>query len=384
VTSHALAHVAELAFPATALLVTMEFFGRGEYAEIGLATFISSLLFGAAAIPSGRLVDRLGARAVLLIFLFGTGASLALLSQMRSFPGFTAGLALVGCFSGLYHPAGTTMISLGIKEHGKAMGAHGVGGNLGLALTPFVAAALAGTMGWRWAYAALGSIPIILGLLVIAARVNVGRAEEPGSGSGKDNQSEKPYLLIPLVIMFFMAVFNGMTYRGLMTFLPSYFAERVHLSWLPLHQVTVGGTMTTAILLLGVVGQFIGGNLADRFNKEKVYTVIFFITCPLLLLLGSLSNLPLILVTAAFAFLYFMNQPVGNAMIPRYASPAVRGMVFGLFFFMAFGAGSIMSWIAGIVGERFELNRIFIMLAASTLISALLGLLLVAKTRDLD
>ena len=69
VTSHALAHVAELAFPATALLVTMEFFGRGEYAEIGLATFISSLLFGAAAIPSGRLVDRLGARAVLLIFL---------------------------------------------------------------------------------------------------------------------------------------------------------------------------------------------------------------------------------------------------------------------------------------------------------------------------
>jgi len=36
------------------------------------------------------------------------------------------------------------------------------------------------------------------------------------------------------------------------------------------------------------------------------------------------------------------------------------------------------------VGERFELNRIFIMLAASTLISALLGLLLVAKTRDLD
>jgi len=310
VTSHALAHVAELAFPATALLVTMEFFGRGEYAEIGFATFISSLLFGAAAIPSGRLVDRLGARADLLISLFGSGASLIVLSFTKSFASFTVALALVGGFSGFYHPAGTTMISLGIKEHGKAMGAHGVGGNLGLALTPFMAAALAGTIGWRWAYVALGSIPIILGLLVIAARVNVGRVEEPGSGGGKDNQNEKPYLLIPLAIMFTMAVFNGMTYRGLMTFLPSYFAERVHLSWLPLHQVTVGGTMTTAILLLGVVGQFIGGNLADRFNKEKVYTVIFFITCPLLLLLGSLSNLPLILVTAVFAFLYFI--PAGG------------------------------------------------------------------------
>ena len=33
--------------------------------------------------------------------------------------------------------------------------------------------------------------------------------------------------------------------------------------------------MITAILLLEVVGQFVGGNLADRFKKEKLYTVIF-------------------------------------------------------------------------------------------------------------
>ena len=77
---------------------------------------------------------------------------------------------------------------------------------------------------------------------MVAARVNVGRAEPSHSAAESHDEDKKSYLIVPLLIMFAMAVFNGMTYRGLMTFLPAYFAERVRLSWLPLHEVMVGGT----------------------------------------------------------------------------------------------------------------------------------------------
>jgi len=387
VASHALTHVAELTFPATALLVTLEFFGQKEgYSQIGFATFISALLFGVSALPSGWLVDRLGARRILLTFLFGTGLSLAALSLMPGFASFTVALAGLGFFSGLYHPAGATMITLGMDSHGRAMGAHGMGGNLGLALTPFFAAGLAGLLGWRGAYAALSVLPLGLGLWVLLSGLSVTADSDEEIFEPGELKPGAGGLIHPaaLAILFVMAVFNGMTYRGLMTFLPAYFAERVKMGWLPVTDVTVGGAMTTAILLLGVLGQFIGGNLADRLKKEKFFTAIFFLAAPVLLLVGVTRGPLLVAVTGGFALLYFMNQPVGNSMLPRYTSQRVRGMVFGLFFFVNFGAGSVMSWIAGVVGDRFELSDIFTMFAACLLAAGLIGIGLVKRTRGID
>ncbi len=403
VISHALTHVAELTFPSTALLVTGELLEKGKgYAEIGMATFISALMFGLAALPSGRLVDKLGARRVLLIFLFGTGASLMALSFSTGYIMFTVLLAAVGLFSGLYHPAGTTMISLGLREHGRGMGAHGVGGNLGLAVTPVFAASLARALGdWRYAYFIIGVLPILLALFIVfrlpgvGARENSRPAEEPLAAAPDNNRLQGgSVLLLPLVLLFAMAVFNGMAYRGLMTFLPSYFAEKVHVNWQVLDflsrapgddmSVIVGGVVTTFILLLGVLGQYTGGHLADRMKKERLYCWIFFVTAPILLSLAFLHGTALVAATGVFAFLYFANQPVGNSTLPRYTSPAVRGLVFGLFFFVNFGAGSIMSWIAGETGERLNLSFIFYIFTACLLAAGLLGTVLSFRTRKLD
>jgi MFS family permease len=400
VASHGLTHVAELTFPATAILVAQEFFGQGrEYTEIGLAASISAFLFGLAALPSGWLVDRLGARRVLLLFLFGSGLSLAGLSFMPDFRSFTVALACLGFFSGLYHPAGATLISNGIREHGQAMGAHGMGGNLGLAITPFLAAALARTLGgWRYAYAVLGVFPLLMGLLILTRALQVGDSRPThDSESEPDAKDSGPaFQAAPLILLFLMVGFNGMAYRGLMTFLPAYFAEKVTLDWSMLAwlsakgasaadvKVTVAGALTTLILLLGVVGQYVGGRLADKVRKEKLYTVIFFLTAPILASLALFEGLTLVAVTGLFAFLYFMNQPVGNATIPRYTAPRVRGLVFGLFFFMGFGVGSIMSYVSGVIGERFELSYIFFIFGGCLLTSALLGLVLIRKTANLD
>jgi MFS transporter, FSR family, fosmidomycin resistance protein len=381
ISSHALTHVAEQSFPAIAIVISIFYLGEIDYAKIGIATFVSTFLFGFSAIPSGRLIDKIGPKKVLLIFLFGTGVSLMLLPLASDFVSFTLILSLVGAFAGLYHPAGMTMISLGIKKHGKAMGAHGMGGNLGLALTPFFVAGLSKAVGWKTALIITGTLPLAMGIIVLLVNISVEVQKEDLNNN--ENGPAPPYRFWPLFVLFTLGIFNGMTYRGLMTFLPAYFSEKAHFTWLPVNEVVLGGGLTTAVLLVGIIGQMVGGTLADKYKHEKLFTAFFILAVPVLFLLGKLENMPLVLATGVFAFFYFASQPVGNSMLPRYCNARVRGRIFGLFFFMNFGTGSVMSYMAGKIAKIYDLPVIFTMFSASLAVVCVLGFVLIRITRDI-
>ncbi len=359
ISSHAMCHIAENSFPAVALLVSREFFGLTDgYAKIGLAYFIATLAFGVAALPAGRLVDRWGPRKMLLLYLIGSGISMLLIGFSTSFWMMTATLTLLCLFAGMYHPSGATLIALGTTRHGEAMGWHGVGGNLGLALAPILAAGLAQIFGWRGAFIGLSLFPFALAVLVFLGRVDAQvRKNQVKNNNNPDHGLS--VLLVPLVLLFMLGMFNGMAYRGLLTFLPTYFSQAVDLPFLAGYSVAKGGALTTAVLLIGIIGQFMGGRLADRMNKELLYLILFIVACPLMVMIGYLDNLALVLCVSCFTLVYFANQPVGNAILPRYTSPRVQGSIFGLWFFMNFGTGSIMSLIAGRIGEKMGLTRIF-------------------------
>jgi MFS family permease len=384
VAGHALDHLSELSFPAVALLVSQEFFaGQENYERIGLAATVMAFAFGVANLPSGRLVDRIGSRRVMLLYLLGTGAALILTGLAPTFPLLLVALGLLGLTAGLYHPSGNTLLSLGVREQGRAMGIHGVGGNFGLALSPFLTAALASALGWRHAYYAL-SVPFFL-LALIVWRVKVGRRSQwpaplRGVVGREEIPVEKKFLLWPLVFLFGMAVMNGLCYRGFLTFLPAYFAKNIHSS-LGIREVLLGGTLSTAVLLLGMIGQYLGGRFADRFSPALLYALIFTLGAPILFFLGRLQNLPLLLCAAAFAFLYFANQPVGNVLLIRLTTPSIRGQLFGLFFFINFGAGSLMGWVAGIIGQRLSLSAIFSVLALCLVMAGAIGLGLILSVR---
>jgi len=394
VAGHALDHLSELSFPAVALLVSQEFFaGKANYERIGLAATVMAFCFGVANLPSGRLVDRIGSRRVMLMYLLGTGAALILTGLAPTFPLLLVALGLLGLTAGLYHPSGTTLLSLGVREQGRALGIHGVGGNFGLALSPFLTAALASALGWRHAYYAL-SVPFFLLALIVwlstraqvpfGARVNLGARVTPPAqahSSAPAPQNKTGYLLWPLVFLFGMAVMNGLCYRGFLTFLPTYFAKNIHSS-LGIREVLLAGTLSTAVLLLGMIGQYLGGRFADRFSPALLYALIFTLGAPILFFLGRLQNLPLLLCAAAFAFLYFANQPVGNVLLIRLTTPSIRGRLFGLFFFINFGAGSLMGWIAGVIGQRLSLSAIFGVLALCLLAAGAIGLGLVLSVRN--
>jgi MFS family permease len=255
-----------------------------------------------------------------------------------------------------------------------------VGGNFGLAVSPFLASGLAVVLGWRWAFAALGILPLLFGVWVLFDQSIVINAEE--KQIRQDRAGGKALIAAPLVILSLITILNGMCYRGFTTFLPMYFDQTLKSGMIPgFSKLLQAGSFTTAVLVIGIFGQFLGGKLSDRFNKESIYTAAFLLAAPFLFLLSRLQGYSLVLSAMAFAFFYFANQPVANAILPGYVPPALRGRVYGWFFFINFGAGSIMSWIAGVIAERLDLASIFALLSAILLAASAFGLLLVRSAR---
>jgi len=383
VVSHAIVHICELSFPALQIMVAAEILHNpAAYQKLGFAYFVATLVFGAMALPAGFLVDRIGQRRVLILFLFGAAASMILVGTAQSYLMLVLSLGLMGGFIGLYHPAGASLLSLATRKQGAAMGIHGVGGNFGLAISPLLASGLAAWLGWRLAFAGLGLLPLFCGLWVLVDRsIKVELKAAPEDTDNLDRPDPKLFLL-PLLVLFLMATLNGMCYRGFSAFLPAFFKLKIPAGTIPLVSGLVqAGSFTTLVLIAGMVSQFLGGKLADRFVKEKVFTAIFLLCAPFLFLLSRLEGIALLLSATAFAFLYFANQPVSNALLPNYVPRLMRGRLYGWFFFANFGAGSVMSWIAGTVAEKFSLAIIFEILAAIAALTGILGFLLVRVSR---
>jgi len=258
-----------------------------------------------------------------------------------------------------------------------------MGGNFGLALSPLFASALAGVFGWRWAFILLGMIPAIFSVWIIfepSLKIELKENSLQKNLSAEPKNPSKNYLIVPLIFLFLMAILNGMCYRGLMAFLPTYIFHHLPERSFGISRVGQAGAFTTLILILGMFGQLSGGRLADYYSKPKLYTLAFLFSLPFLFLLSRLEGLILLLDAMIFAFIYFASQPIGNSLLPELTGKGVRGRIYGWFFFMNFGAGSVMSWIAGIIGERWSLNDIFLLLGIVLLGAVFLGFGLISTT----
>jgi MFS family permease len=109
----------------------------------------------------------------------------------------------------------------------------------------------------------------------------------------------------------------------------------------------------------------------------------------LVFLMGALFQIPFLLAIAFFggaalvplamgvAFFHFFTQPVGNHMVADFTPARLRGLGYGLYFFMAFGAGSLGASIGGWVSEHVSLAYSFAAMAGLALPAVLAVVLLV-------
>jgi MFS family permease len=362
--SHALIHVYELSVPALLLLIQSEF--ATDDLQMGAVATGYALLFGLGALPAGLLVDRMGSKALLVGCLWGGSAAMIGMALSPTVWTFAAFAGLMGLALSIYHPAGTALITHAMPATGRVFALHGMAGNLGVASASAIAGVLGALLGWRSAVGLLALAGLVLGLraLFLPAPEQHEIRSRPGQGDR-----------LPFLLLLAATTFMGMVYRGLTTFLPKFFA--VSYSADASHGTALGGALTTAALLVGLAGMYVAGRLIDRgMHPSRVFLIATVLQAPFLVAAGFASGLALVPLFMGVAFFHFFTQPAGNRMVADLTPPRLRGLGYGFYFLMTFGAGSLGASFGGWVSKNMGLRAAFPALAAFLLPAALLVLAL--------
>lgn len=390
--SHALVHTYELSIPILMTVWLLEF--STTAATLGVVVTVGYALFGVGALPGGVLVDRFGSKPLIIACLAGMAGAFLLAGLAPSLWTLAFAVGLWGVTASVYHPAGLSLLSMAIEKPGTALGYHGIGGNLGIALGPLVTVVLLLWFDWRTVTVVLAA-PAAL-VIAYSFRVDVAAAlpdAKDGNGTkGKISLADvgtdtRKLATLGFVLVILIVTLNGLYYRSFLTFLPNLLGD--FLSALPEIQVVdpdspyaeefdVARWLYVAILVVGIAGQYLGGKAADRFATERGLTVA----------LGSLAVLALVFVPASahvgtfvtvsllLGVALFSIQPLSQATVAYYSSPETRGLSFGYTYLAIFGVGALGAALAGTVLTYGNATLLFLVLAGLATGGSLISIVL--------
>ena len=377
--SHSLVHMYEGVLPPLIPLLVGEF--STDYFHLGIVVTIFSYAFGLGSLPAGYLSDRVGPRRLITLYLFGAGFLSVCILPVGSLWTYGILMGLIGLFCSPFHPASNTLISHGIREKGKAFGINGIAGSLGIAIVPALSAWIGSAIVWKAPHVLFGLLGIGIGFFsmtiprwpVKKGSIGVGRESEAGL-------SKISYF--NLIVFFTSAAALGLTYKGIMTFLPTYMGQNVHFSFFKLDTVAIGGTIATIALLSGAAGQYVAGRLVDRYKPEKLYLGAVVLGTIFVFLMAKGLNIFLVISAIFYSFFYFSTQPIQNYLLTQYLPEHRQGIGFGIHFFFTFGVGSTAAAVCGYLADHFGLQSVFYAMGLCFILSSCLALVLVLRVRS--
>ncbi len=392
---HGMVHWFETAIPIF-LVVWLGAFDI-SVAMLGLIVALGYAPFGLGALPAGILADRYGPKRLVLFCLAAMSGSFLLLSLANSISLIAVGLICWGIGASVYHPAGLALISTGVDDRGTVFAYHGIAGNAGIALGPFVAATLLIFLEWQLV-AALLAIPGLIGVVYglradfdPAAAVDadsVTDSTDPISLSALASRSRALFASAFLVV-FLIVTAEGLFYRGVLTYLPEilHSLPAIEAIALPtgLEGIESADYLYVGLLVIGMAGQYAGGKLTDRIAPARGLAVIFTALAVLALLFVPVAATGLwgiVILCGVLGFLLFAIQPFYQEAVAVYTPPEGRGLSYGYTYLGEFGLGAASIAIGGVVLGAFSLSTFFALLAGFALVGATLAIsLLYARDR---
>jgi len=359
---HFLVHSMTMILPAILILLEKEF--SISLVQLGQLATIQILFLGLGGFPAGVLADRFGSRIVLMVFFAGLVISAIWLYLSTSFIMAAIGLGFLGLIAGLYHPAGLKMVSHS-PNVSRYMSYHGVSGSLGLAAGPIYGAWMASWQGWRTAYLLLGGLALLGFIFMLLYHPN------PGPRS-KKIELKFTFSKVQMIIIAVAALWS-LAHHGLFNFLPYYFKDTVQTPW---SAVVISGTLTGFVLILGIIGQLLGGRLGDHFQRKNVYIWVLGLNIPFLILIAFLNGWTLVGIAGILGAVNFMFQPIHNSLLADVTVSENRGIVYGFSAGISFGVGSLAGVIGGYIGDMLSINHIFPSMAVFLLPAVFLAIVL--------
>lgn len=244
---------------------------------------LSSFFFAYALcqVPSGWLSDRFGARRMLPIYIvlwsictaltgLATGFVMLIVARM------VFGIAQAGCY-----PTAGSLIKrwAPLPTRGTASSIVSFGGRVGGAVAPLLTAwLLKDYLGWRWVLVLYGTSGLLVALLFWKivretpddhplCNDEERKLIQSGDPISKDSGPPPfpPLLTLiscgPMWLMCIVQFGINVGWVFLVTWLPTYLKEVKHVD------PTIGGLMSTIVLIAGIAGMLLGGQLTDMATK---------------------------------------------------------------------------------------------------------------------
>jgi FSR family fosmidomycin resistance protein-like MFS transporter len=369
--AHGISHFFQLVLPSLFPLLKDDF--QVSYTQLGAVMTVFYVTSGLLQTPAGFLVDRIGARNVLLGGLGLYCAGILLYGLAPSFWMLFPIALLAGAGNSVFHPADYSILNASVNQTrlGRAYGSHTLGGNLGWALAPPLMAGAALLLGWRGALALAAVIGFATLALLLLGRERL--AEDVNSKSraqsaGGDKASLAPMLSLPVLVCFGYFLLLAIGLVAIQNFLPTTL-DALHGT--PLSLATIA---LTSFLLGASAGVMLGGIVADRGIPPGKIVVFGLLSAAALLLLVArfdLPALPMVAAIAAAGFLQGSTTPSRDLIVRAAAPKGASGRVFG-FVYSGLDAGSALAPLAvGLLLDHGAPQHVLVLSAATFALTTL-------------
>lgn len=344
------------------------------FIELGFALTVFAVVSGLTQAPIGYLVDRIGARKILIGGLCVGGLALILLGLHLSYPWLIASAVLLGLANSVYHPADYAILSAHMDEArmGRAFSIHTFAGFLGGAVAPAIMVTLVATIGGHGALIVAGAVgPLVAVLLVIADTPDAG-AVKSGVGGGSRVNVMTPAIIVLTIFFTLLSLSTaGITNFGVVALMGGYGSS-----------LSAANIALSAFLGASAVGVLAGGLLADRTERHgQVAAACFGLNAAIVLVIAlvALPSVVLMIAMGAAGFLGGVIAPSRDMLVRNAAPQGAAGRAFGIVS-TGFNVGGIVSPL--LYGWIMDQNLPHWVFGASVVFMVLTVLLALVTDRD--
>ena len=328
-----------------------------SFGQIGLLTFTYQITASLLQPIIGLFTDRSPRPYSLSVGMGFTLVGLLLLAFAGNFYLLLVAASLVGTGSSVFHPESSRVARMASGgRHGLAQSVFQVGGNVGSAIGPLVAAFIVlprgqSSVAWFCATALLGMF-VLFNVGHWYKEHGLARLKPRGSGTTTHVVPERKKVMIAIAVLLALIFSKYFYLASLSSYYTFYLMSRFNVS------IQTAQMFLFIFLAAVAFGTIVGGPLGDRIGRKYVIWGSILGVLPFTLLLPH----------ANLVWTAVLSVPIGMILASAFPAivvyaqelmPGKTGTVAGLFFGFAFGMGGIGAAVLGWLADKYSITAIY-------------------------